>query len=71
MTCLTCNECYWCSSNDSLSDDMVCCNQKSENYNKIFSEEESKTKNCEHAETEQAIDYFRLTPWEFASKYYM
>ena len=68
---MKCSECYWCTLNHKLSDEKVCCNQESKNYNKIFTKEETETMNCEDAETKQAVDYRNMTPWEFASRYYM
>lgn len=66
---MNCNECYWCTLNDGTN--YVCCNRDSENYNKIFTSEEIENVKCEDAETERAIDYQKMTPWQFASKYYM
>lgn len=68
---MKCNECYWCALDSALSNERVCCNQESKNYNKIFTEEETETMDCEDAETKQAVDYRNMTPWEFASRYYM
>ena len=68
---MKCNECYWCTLNHATSTDVVCCNQESENYNKIFSKEVAEQMECEDAETQQAVDYRNMTPWQFASKYYM
>lgn len=68
---MKCNECYWCVLNKPLDSEKVCCNQESENYNKIFTEEKTKTKECKDAETRQVVDYRTMTPWQFASKYYM
>lgn len=28
-----CKDCYWCKSNNALSDEKVCCNEISNNYN--------------------------------------
>ena len=33
---MVCKECYWCALNKPIGNEMVCCNQESENYNKIF-----------------------------------
>ena len=68
---MKCNECYWYASNKPLNDEKVCCNKESENYNKIFTEAETANMECEDAESEEAVDYKNMTPWEFASKYYM
>lgn len=68
---MKCSECYWCTLNHELSDEKVCCNQESKNYNKIFTKEETEKMDCEEAETKQAVDYRNMTPWEFASRYYM
>ena len=68
---MKCNECYWCTSNKPLNDERVCCNKESENYNKIFTEVEPTTMECEDAESEEAVDYKHMTPWNFALKYYM
>lgn len=66
-----CKDCYWCTLNKPTGNEMVCCNQESKNYNKIFTKEEVETMECEDAETKQAVDYRNMTPWQFASKYYM
>jgi len=68
---MKCKECYWCTLNHALSDEYVCCNKESDNYNKLFTEQEIETMDCDDAETEQAVDYRNMTPWNFASKYYM
>ena len=68
---MKCSECYWCTLNNSIGNEMVCCNQASENYNKIFTKEETETMDCEDAETKQAVEYRNMTAWEFASRYYM
>ena len=68
---MKCKECYWCTLNNALSNKKVCCNQKSKNYNKILTNEEIETFICEDAETKEEIDYRTMTPWEFASRYYM
>lgn len=68
---MKCSECYWCALNKLIGNEMVCCNQESENYNKIFTKEETETMECEDAETKQAVDYRNMTPWQFASRYYM
>lgn len=67
---MRCCDCYWAMLNFAGSTDRVCCNKKSENYNKVFSEEELKKSGCGCGESEVAIDYRTLTPWEFAKKYY-
>ena len=68
---MKCNDCYWCARNSANDENFVCCNQESENYNKILTEEETEITTCEYAETQQAVDYRNMTPWQFASKYYM
>lgn len=68
---MSCKECYWCKQEIPLGSERVCCNKNSENYNKIFPEEEASERNCELAETKQAVDYREMTAWEFAVKYYM
>jgi len=68
---MKCNECYWCALNSSFDNKRVCCKQDSENYNKIFTKEETEVTECKDAETKQAVDYKNMTPWEFASRYYM
>lgn len=67
---MKCSECYWCTLNSPTGSDVVCCNRASENYNKVFSEKVSQETECEDAESERAVDYRELTPWQFASKYY-
>ena len=69
---MNCNECCWCKYNNANEKDenKVCCNRDSENYNKIFTEEEAENMTCELAETQRAVDYRQMTPWQFASKYY-
>lgn len=37
---MNCKDCYWCALNHALSDKVVCCNEKSCNYNQLFSKEE-------------------------------
>ncbi len=59
-----CKDCYWCSEN-------TCCNTESENYNKVFTDEQIKTFECPDAESEQAVDYQNMNAWDFALKYYM
>lgn len=68
MNCLNCGHCVL---NKTNSTDKVCCNTKSENYNKVFTEEELLKNSCEHFETREAIDYKEMNAWQFASKYYM
>ena len=68
---MNCNECYWSTLEHVLSDKKVCCKRESKNYNKIFTNEEIKTMDCEDAETKREVDYKNMTPWEFASRYYM
>lgn len=68
---MKCNECYWCTSNNALSKEMVCCNKESENYNKPFPKEELENYGCEEGESEREVDYGNMTAWQFASKYYM
>lgn len=68
---MKCSECYWCALNHALSDKVVCCNEKSSNYNQLFPKEEREIMGCDEGETKQAVDYRNMTAWEFASKYYM
>lgn len=68
---MKCSECYWCTLNHALSDKVVCCNEKSSNYNQLFPKEQIEIKGCDDGETKQAVDYRNMTAWEFASKYYM
>lgn len=68
---MKCSDCYWCKLCHALSNEKVCCNSESENYNKIFPKEEAENMGCEAGETRQAVDYRNMTAWEFASKYYM
>lgn len=68
---MRCEECYWCCLNTATGSDRVCCNKDSQHYNEILSKEQIKESACEQAETEQAVDYRILNPWQFASKYYM
>lgn len=68
---MTCEECYWCQPEAALGESMVCCNKDSEFYLKVFPKEEVTKRGCDLAETQQAVDYRELTPWQFASKYYM
>lgn len=37
----------------------------------VFTNEVAEQMECEDAETQQAVDYRNMTPWQFASKYYM
>lgn len=68
---MKCSECYWCVLNKPTSDEKVCCNQESANYNKIFTQGETEIMECEDAETERAVDYKNMNAWQFASKWYM
>lgn len=68
---MKCSECYWCELNHPLSNEKICCNQESENYNMLFPKEEANDRGCEHGESREAVDYRNMTAWEFASKYYM
>ena len=65
------SECYWCTLSHAISDEAICCNEKSENYNKPFSKQERDIRGCENGETKQAVDYQNMTAWEIASRYYM
>lgn len=67
---MKCVECYWLAKNSTIGLDMVCCNKKSGNYNKIFSKEDVEKSGCDCGESKEAVDYRTLTPWQFASKYY-
>ena len=67
---MKCTECGWHTLNTALKTDRVCCNQESEKYNQIMTEDEFKTKSCDNGESQEAIDYHNMSPWGFASKYY-
>lgn len=67
---MKCNKCYWCEENCAFSKDMICCNEDSENYSKLFPKEKLENYGCEKGETEEEFDYRNMTPWKFASKYY-
>lgn len=67
---MKCNECYYCVLNKPSGSEKVCCNQESENYNKIFTKKEIETMECKDVETKQAINY-RNRHLGFASHYYM
>ena len=41
-----CLECSWCSINNPMKADRVCCNPESEHYNTLFSEAKAKRKTC-------------------------
>ncbi len=68
---MKCSECYWCTLNHALSDEAVCCNEKSKNYNQLFSKQEREIRGCDEGQTRREVDYRNMTAWEFASKYYM
>lgn len=68
---MKCINCYWCGLNNPLDNERVCCNQESENYNKIFTKEETETMECKDAENEKSVDYKNMNAWQFASKWYM
>jgi len=68
---MKCSECYWCALNYALSDKVVCCNEKSKNYNQIFSKQERKIRGCDEGQIRREVDYKNITALEFASKYYM
>ena len=68
---MNCTECYWSALNTATGSDRVCCNKDSEHYNKVIPAEDAARDGCAHGETEQAVDYRRLNPWQFACKYYM
>lgn len=67
---MDCKGCYWCESNNALGEEKVCCNEKSMNYNQVFTKERLEKSGCEYGETKQAVDYRNMTAWEFASRYY-
>lgn len=57
---MLCSECGY-------NENGICTNKESDNYN-----HKMKLQNeCGIGESKQAVDYYRLTPWQFASKYYM
>lgn len=68
---MKCSECYWSAPNAATGHERVCCNKDSERYNEIIPEEEAARAGCERGESEQAVDYRTMTPWQFACKYYM
>ena len=68
---MKCSECYWSALNTPAGSDRVCCNKDSGRYNEIIPEEDAKRCGCEQGESEQAVDYRTMTPWQFACKYYM
>lgn len=68
---MNCADCYWGKSNNALNSEKICCNEKSPNYNQVFSTENAEKNGCKYAETGQAVDYRNMTAWEFALKYYM
>jgi len=68
---MKCKECFWCALNTAIGRDHVCCNKESKHYNSLLTESQINQDACDSAETEQAHDYKTLTPWQFASKYYM
>lgn len=68
---MKCSECCWCTKSETTNTEIVCSNKESENYNKVFTNEVAEQMECEDAETQQAVDYRNMTPWQFASKYYM
>ncbi len=67
---MRCAECYWAVLNSAVSIDMVCCNIKSPNYNKILGKEGNERFECNCGESQEAVDYRTMSPWDFASKYY-
>lgn len=50
---MKCAECYWCSLNHALSDEVVCCNEKSEYYNQIFKKPEREVRGCYDGQTKK------------------
>lgn len=68
---MNCKDCYWSKPKDSSNNEKICCNEESKNYNKTFTPEQIRAMKCDDAETKQAVDYRRMTPWEFACRYYM
>lgn len=68
---MKCTECYWSAVNAATGTDRVCCNKNSPCYNKIVSKDEAERTGCDEGESQRAVDYRTLNPWEFARKYYM
>lgn len=68
---MDCRDCYWCKLNNALSEEKVCCNEKSPHYNQKILKEKLDGNGCEFGETKQAVAYRNMTAWEFASRYYM
>ena len=68
---MSCIGCFHCALNTPLKENMVCCNQDSEHYNKVFSKEDAKNNDFDCFETKRSYDYKHMNAWDFASKYYM
>lgn len=58
-----CSDCYWCVLNHALSNEKVCCNDKSENYNILFPKEESTKRGCSLCAVREEVYNNGLNPW--------
>ena len=69
---MNCADCFWIrrAFNAAAKKEMVCCNEKSENFNKLFAKDALKEAGCDCGESQIAGDYRTMTAWDFASKYY-
>lgn len=67
---MKCKECYWCVLNHLLSNEKVCCNEKSENYNILFPKEEASSRGCEYAESIEMVEYRSTNPMELSYRGY-
>ena len=68
---MKCSECGWSAPNKATGSERVCCNKGSGRYNEVMNKETAEHTGCEQGESQQAIDYRNMTPWDFACKYYM
>lgn len=68
---MTCSECIWCALNSPARPDRICCNVKSPNYNQTIPALLTDEMGCDAGESKREHDYRNMTPWQFASKYYM
>lgn len=68
---MECAECYWSAPNTATGSGRVCCNKDSPRYNEVIPKDETARTGCGQGESEQAVDYRTMTPWQFACKYYM
>lgn len=68
---MDCIECYWSAPDTAAGTGRVCRNRDSGRYGKTIPAADAGRAGCEKGETEQAVDYRTMTPWQFACKYYM